>query len=138
MSLEFASVNTQYNNDAIAAIMQENAYSAGSNPKAVEEANRMDIDSAVLSISNTGVARVNAMLNKSIILSTHASSNVLNPADRIAISSQKNNIRFEINEINDEDAEDRVAEIREKMLTNANDSINALNGVNRECVLHLL
>ena len=138
MSLEFSSVNTQYNNDAIAAIMQENAHSAGSNPKAVEEANKMDIDGAVISISRTGAARINAMLNKSILLSTHAASNVLNPADRIAISAQKNNIRFEVNEIQDEDAEARVAEIRENMLKNANDSLNALNGVNRDSVLHLL
>lgn len=138
MSIEFTKINTQYNNDAIAAIMQENAHSASSNPKAVEEASHMDIDGAIISISRTGAARINAMLNKSILLSTHAASNVLNPADRIAISAQQNNIRFEIGEIHGEDAEARVAEIREKMLKNANDSLNALNGVNRDSVLHLL
>lgn len=138
MSLEFTSVNTQYNHDAIAAIMQENASAAASAPKAVEEANHLDIDGAIVSISKTGAARINAMLNKSILLSTHAASNVLNPADRIAISAQKNDIRYQVNEIHDEDAAERVAEIREKMLNNANDSLNALNGVNRDCVLHLL
>ena len=138
MSLEFTSVNTQYNNDAIAAIMQENASAAASAPKAVEEANHLDIDGAIVSISKTGAARINAMLNKSILLSTHAASNVLNPADRIAISAQKNDIRYQVNEIQDEDAAERVAEIREKMLNNANDSLNALIGVNRDCVLHLL
>lgn len=138
MSLEFTSVNTQYNNDAIAAIMQENASAAASAPKAVEEANHLDIDGAIVSISKTGAARINAMLNKSILLSTHAASNVLNPSDRIAISAQKNDIRYQINEIQDEDAAERVAEIREKMLNNANDSLNALIGVNRDCVLHLL
>ena len=119
MSLEFTSV-------------------AASAPKAVEEANHLDIDGAIVSISKTGAARINAMLNKSILLSTHAASNVLNPADRIAISAQKNDIRYQVNEIHDEDAAERVAEIREKMLNNANDSLNALNGVNRDCVLHLL
>ena len=138
MSLEFTSVNTQYNHDAVAAIMQENASAAASAPKAVEEANHLDIDGAIVSISKTGAARINAMLNKSILLSTHAASNVLNPADRIAISAQKNDIRYQVNEIHDEDAAERVAEIREKMLNNANDSFNALNGVNRDCVLHLL
>lgn len=138
MSLEFTSVNTQYNHDAIAAIMQENASAAASAPKAVEEANHLDIDGAIVSISKTGAARINAMLNKSILLSTHAASNVLNPADRIAISAQKNDIRYQVNEIHDEDAAERVAEIREKMLNNANDSLNALNGVNRDSVLHLL
>jgi hypothetical protein len=138
MSLEFTSINTQYNNDAIAAIMQENASAAASAPKAVEEANHLDIDGAIVSISKTGAARINAMLNKSILLITHAASNVLNPADRIAISAQKNDIRYQINEIQDEDAAERVAEIREKMLNNANDSLNALIGVNRDCVLHLL
>ena len=138
MSLEFTSVNTQYNNDAIAAIMQENASAAASAPKAVEKANHLDIDGAIVSISKTGAARINAMLNKSILLSTHAASNVLNPADRIAISAQKNDIRYQVNEIQDEDAAERVAEIREKMLNNANDSLNSLLGVNRDCVLHLL
>ena len=138
MNLEFTSVTTQYNHDAVAAIMQENASAAASAPKAVEEANHLDIDGAIVSISKTGAARINAMLNKSILLSTHAASNVLNPADRIAISAQKNDIRYQLNEIHDEDAAERVAEIREKMLNNANDSLNALNGVNRDCVLHLL
>lgn len=138
MNLEISGINDRYKNDTIVAIMQENAHSAGSNPQSVEEANHLDIDGAVVSISKTGVARINAMLNKSILLSTHAASNVLNPADRIAISAQKNNIRFEVNEIQEEEAGAIVAEIRANMLKNANDSLNALNGVNRDSVLHLL
>lgn len=138
MSLELSNINSQYNIDAIAAIMQENASAAASAPNAVEEANHLDIDGAIVSISKTGAARVTAMLNRSILLSTHAASNVLNPADRLAISAQKNNIRFEVNEIHNEDAEARIAKIREKMLNNANDSLSALGGVNRDCVLHLL
>ena len=138
MNFELSSVNTQYNTDAIAAIAQENASAASSNPTSVEEANRMDIDAAVLSISETGAARINAMLNKSIKLSTHAASNVLNPSDRLAVVAEKNSIRYEVNEIHDEDADERVAEARENMLQNASDSLQALHGVNRGSVLHLL
>ena len=61
MIFEFSNVNTQYNNssaDAIAAIMKENASAANSNIASVYEASDIDIDAAVLSISDKGISRI--------------------------------------------------------------------------------
>lgn len=140
MRFEFSNVNTQYNNtnaDAIAAIMKENASAANSNIASVYEASDMDIDAAVLSISDKGITKINAMLSKSIKLSTHAASTTLSPEDRQNVTNQINSIRIEIDDIREEDAEAVIADKVQNIINHANESIMTQNS-NRESVLQLL
>lgn len=140
MRFEFSNVNTQYNNtnaDAIAAIMKENASAANSNIASVYEASDMDIDAAVLSISDKGITKINAMLSKSIKLSTHAASTTLSPEDRQNVTNQINSIRIEIDDIREEDAGAVIADKVQNIINHANESIMTQNS-NRESVLQLL
>lgn len=138
MKFELTSINTQYNNtDAIAAIAKENTDAAYSNVASLYEASEMDIDGAILSISNDGYARINAMLNRSIQLCTNAASNVLSPADRVSTTSEINYIRIELGNIREEDAEKMVEESADNIIKHASESIKTQTS-NRGSVLQLL
>ena len=140
MIFEFSNVNTQYNNssaDAIAAIMKENASAANSNIASVYEASDIDIDAAVLSISDKGISRINAMLSKSIKLSTQAASTTLSPQDRQNVTNEINSIRIEIDDIRDEEADAVIADKAQNIINHASESIKTQNS-NRESVLQLL
>ncbi len=137
MRFEFSGVNTQYNNnlEAIAAISKENADAANSNVADVYEAS--DIDAAVLSISDKGISKINAMLNNSILLSTQAASRTLSPEARQSVTNQINSIRIEIDDIREEDAESIIADKAKNIINHASESIKTQNS-NRESVLQLL
>ena len=137
MRFDFSGVNTQYNNhlDTIAAISKENANAANSNVSSVYEAS--DIDAAVLSISDKGISRINAMLSNSILLSTQAASRQLTPEARQNVTNQINSIRIEIDDIREEDAESIIADKAKNIITHASESIRTQNS-NRESVLQLL
>ena len=140
MRFEFSNVNTQYNNnnaDAIAAITRENASAANSNITSVYEASDMDIDAAVLSISEKGISRINAMLSKSILLSTQAASTTLSPQARQNVTNEINSIRIEIDDIREEEADEVIADKAKNIINHANESIKTQNS-NRESVLQLL
>ncbi len=140
MRFEFANVNTQYNNtnaDTIAAITKENANAAGSNIASVYEASDINIDAVVLSISDKGISKINAMLSKSILLSSHAASTTLSPKDRQNVINQINSIRIEIDDIREENAEKAIADKTQNIINHASESIKTQNS-NRENVLQLL
>ena len=140
MRFEFSNVNTQYNStnaDAIAAIMKENASAANSNIASVYEASDMDIDAAVLSISDKGISRINAMLSKSILLSTQAASTTLSPQARQNVTNEINSIRIEIDDIREEEADEVIADKAKNIINHASESIMTQNS-NRESVLQLL
>lgn len=140
MRFEFSNINTQYNNtnaDAIAAIMKENASAANSNIASVYEASDMDIDAAVLSISDKGISRINAMLSKSILLSTQAASTTLSPQARQNVTNEINSIRIEIDDIREEEADEVIADKAKNIINHASESIMTQNS-NRESVLQLL
>lgn len=140
MRFEFSNINTQYNNtnaDAIAAIMKENASAANSNIASVYEASDMDIDAAVLSISDKGISRINAMLSKSILLSTQAASTTLSPQARQNVTNEINSIRIEIDDIREEEADEVIADKAKNIINHASESIMTQNS-NKESVLQLL
>lgn len=140
MRFEFSNINTQYNNtnaDAIAAIMKENASAANSNIASVYEASDMDIDAAVLSISDKGISRIKAMLSKSILLSTQAASTTLSPQARQNVTNEINSIRIEIDDIREEEADEVIADKAKNIINHASESIMTQNS-NRESVLQLL
>ena len=140
MRFEFSNINTQYNNtnaDAIAAIMKENASAANSNIASVYEASDMDIDAAVLSISDKGISRINAMLSKSILLSTQAASTTLSPQASQNVTNEINSIRIEIDDIREEEADEVIADKAKNIINHASESIMTQNS-NKESVLQLL
>ena len=142
MRFEISSANTYYNNantDAIAAISRENANAAGSDFASVYEACNMDIDAAIVSISDKGSARINAMLSRSIQLSVAASNNTLSPSDRQSVTNQINHIRMDIDEIQgEEEASKMVSDSTENILKYASESIKTQSGINSGSVLQLL
>lgn len=138
MRFEFSNLNTQYNSmEAISTIAKENADAARSNISSVYEASDMDIDAAVISISDDGYSRINAMLNKSIKLCTNAAANTLSPADRMSTATELNRIRIELDTLQDVDAEQMVEDSSNNILKYASESIKTQNS-NRESVLQLL
>ena len=142
MRFEISSANAPYNNtnmEAIAAISKENARAASSDFASVYEACIMDIDAAVMSISDKGVARINAMLSRSIQLSVAASTRNLSPSDRQSVTNQINHIRMDIDEIQgEEEASQMVSNSTENILKHASESIKTQSGINSGSVLQLL
>ena len=141
MRFDITSANTLYNNsnkEAIAAISKENAQAANSDFASVYEACNMDIDAAVMSISDKGVSRINAMLSRSIQLHVEASTHTLSPSDRQSVTNQINHIRMDIDELQCEDASKMVSDSTENILKHASESIKTQSGINPGSVLQLL
>ncbi|MBQ8625905.1 MAG: hypothetical protein IJ419_07080, partial [Agathobacter sp.] len=110
---------------------------ANSNIASVYEASDMDIDAAVLSISDKGISRINAMLSKSILLSTQAASTTLSPQARQNVTNEINSIRIEIDDIREEEADEVIADKAKNIINHASESIMTQNS-NKESVLQLL
>ena len=160
MQFNFSSINTQYNQtDAIAAIAKENENSTNSNISAVYNSSALNLDAAVLSISNKGSAKINAMLSKSIQLRASSSDPLLTPSERQEVTKELHEIRREIEEIrskdqekkpinkteeekpsmkfNIEDAKKMLETSTKNILKHADECLQTQN-VHRECVLQLL
>lgn len=140
MNFEFSNVNTQYNSintDAIAAITKENASAANSNIASVYGASDIDVDAAVLSISEKGISRIHAKLSKSILLSTQAASTTLSPQARQNVTNEINSIRIEINDIRKEEADKVIADKAKNIINHASESFMTQTS-NRESLLQLL
>lgn len=142
MGFEVTEINSTYssaNTDAIAAIAKENTSAANSDVSSIyENQGSMDIDAAVLSISDKGIARINAMLSKSIKLSAYATNPTLSLSERQDVRAEINHIRAEIDDIrSEEEAEQMVADSSKKIIQYASESIKTQNS-NRESVLQLL
>ena len=143
-------LTTSYNAEIISAIANENTNSAKSNLSSVYDSADINIDAAVVSLSTSGKAKINAMINKSLMLSKQSQNPNVSAADRARAMNERRHLRAEINaikmegsstsvtaDIDTENADKMIAEAREDILRNAEESMMAQN-VNRDNVLQLL
>ena len=134
--MEFSNLSTQYNQinaDVIASITKENTNSAKSNISSVYNSSALNLDAAVLSISNKGTAKMNAMLSKSIQLRANAADPKLTTSDRREVSDELREIRKEIEELRSE-TKVKNAEPKKAEKTKSADKTNAKTAVETEDV----
>lgn len=134
--MEFSNLSTQYNQinaDVIASITKENTNSAKSNISSVYNSSALNLDAAVLSISNKGTAKMNAMLSKSIQLRANAADPKLTTSDRREVSDELREIRKEIEELRSE-SKAKKAEPKKTEHAKSADKTNAKTAVETEDV----
>ena len=121
--MEFTNLSTQYNQinaDVIASITKENTNAAKSNISSVYNSSDLNLDAAVLSISNRGSAKMNAMLSKSIQLRANSADPTLSTSDRREVSNELRKLRKEIEEIRHEDSTAEPVAKKEKKTDKTN------------------
>lgn len=149
MNMNF-NLTTSYNADVLSAIAAENTNSAKSNLSSVYDSADINIDAAVVSLSTSGKAKINAMINKSLMLSKQSQNPNVSAADRARAANERSHLRAEINalkmegttetsdtDIDTENADKVIAESAKNILRNAEESLKAQNA-NRDNVLQLL
>ena len=143
-------LTTSYSSEIISAIAKENTNSAKSNLSSVYDSADINIDAAVVSLSTSGKAKINAMINKSLMLSKQAQNPDVSAPDRARATNERNQLRAQINalkmgsstdtddtDVDTEYADELIAEAAKNILRNSEQSIKAQN-VNRDNVLLLL
>lgn len=143
-------LTTSYHAEIMSAIAAENKNSAKSNLSSVYDSADINIDAAVVSLSTSGKAKINAMINKSLMLSKQSQNPNVSAADRARAANERSHLRAEINaikmesastpattDIETENADKIIAESAENIRRNAEESLKAQN-TNRDNVLQLL
>lgn len=105
MQFEFTNVNDSYNqinNDVLASITSENTSAAQSNVSSIYDSAQLNLDAAVLSISNKGSAKMNAVLSKSIRLRASYSDPNMTVSERLKLTNSLSELRGEIQKIRTE------------------------------------
>lgn len=102
MQFEFNNINNPYNQinaDVLASITNENTNAAKSNISSIYNSAELNLDAAVLSISNKGNAKMSAMLSKSIRLRASYSDPNMTASQRLELSNSLHELRGEIQKI---------------------------------------
>lgn len=105
MQFEFTNINDSYNQinaDVLASITSENSDAAKSNVSSIYDSAELNLDAAVLSISNKGSAKMSAMLCKSIRLRASYSDPNMTVSDRLELTNSLQELRGEIQKIRTE------------------------------------
>lgn len=105
MQFEFTNINDSYNQintDVLASITNENTNAAQSNISSIYDSAQLNLDAAVLSISNKGTAKMSAMLCKSIRLRASYSDPNMTVSERLKLTNSLSELRGEIQKISTE------------------------------------